>query len=108
MSSRLPKAVAAGYVVACCLTVAAAQAAQLLFPLESHHSPPTGYLALAVAGCFIASVMAAYVAARLAPRGKVFAALALLVLMFAATAVAISRLAPQLIRPPVVLPLTTM
>jgi hypothetical protein len=104
----LLRAVAAGYALACGLTLVGVQLAQRLFPVAPDVSPPTGFLAIAIGACFLSSVVAAYTGARLAPAGKTFASLAFLVLAFASTAVAIARLTPGLINPPVVLPLTTM
>jgi hypothetical protein len=108
MTLGLLKAIATAYVVAMAMAFFSAELAQQVFPIAQHDTPPTGYLALAVAGCFLGSVLAAYVAARLAPDARAFQALVLLVLTFAATAAVIARLAPELIKPKVVLPLTTM
>jgi hypothetical protein len=97
-----------GYGVALTVTLAGLAVASRVFPRSPELPPTTGYLTIAVAVCFLGSVIAAYCAARIAPDRHKFSAVVLLVLCYAATAAAIARLAPAIVQPRVVLPLTTM
>ena len=102
------RAVALGYAVAVLLTLVGVRAAAAFFPPLPGSPPTTGYLAIAIAVCFVGSVLAAYLTARTAPDGRKFGAIALLVIVYAATAALVARLTPALVQPRVVLPLTAL
>jgi len=102
------RAVAIGYAVVLSLTFVGVRAAAALFPQLPDSPPTTGYLTIAIAVCFVSSVLAAYLTARVAPDGRKFGAIAVLVLSYAATAALVARLTPALVQPRVVLPLTAL
>jgi len=100
--------VVVGYVTAALGASVGAAVGALVFPQPADAFPTTPYLALAIAIGFIASIAAGYLAARLAPAGRMLLTMALLVIVLLAMSLVSARVYGEARQPAGYLPAVTM
>jgi hypothetical protein len=106
-AGRVLLAAASGYAAAVIVLTVLTPAAEMAgWRLDG--PPTTSALAINLAISFVGAVAAGYISARLAPTGRIVIAMGVLVVVFLAVAVGLSRLLPDAPQPPSYRPLVTL